>query len=144
MCPKVCPTLAITGQPRKRHRVADTACIDCGACGRICPHSAVLDAIGRKCERIRRRASNWPRPLIDYERCVNCRACIDACPVDCLAVAFNQDADDRRARPVLARPRACIACRFCALECPADAVTMKPLSEMTPQEKFVMDGRFQG
>ncbi|MDJ0721906.1 MAG: 4Fe-4S binding protein [Desulfobacterales bacterium] len=143
MCIKVCPTTAISGKPRKRHRVIDNACIDCGACGRICPHHAVLDAIGRKCVRIRRRASHWPRPLIDYARCVDCRACIDACPVDCLAVAFTQDTDDRRARPMLARPSDCIACHFCALECPADAVTMKPPSQMTVQEKFMMDGRFQ-
>ncbi|MDJ0854848.1 MAG: 4Fe-4S binding protein [Desulfobacterales bacterium] len=143
MCLKVCPAMAISGQPRKRHRVTGAACIDCGACGRICPHGAVLDAIGRKCARIRRRASNWPRPLIDYDRCVDCRACIDACPVNCLAIAFNQDAGDRRARPVLARPRDCIACRFCALECPADAVSMKPLSRMTAEEKLVLDGGFQ-
>ncbi len=48
-----------------------------------------------------------------------------------LAVAFNRETSDRRARPVLARPRDCIACRFCALECPAAAVTMNPFSQMT-------------
>lgn len=139
MCVKICPTAAIAGGPRKRHRVDTGTCIDCGACGRICPHGAVLDAIGRPCRRIRRRATNWERPLIDYTRCVDCRACVDACPVACLAIAFSQEKADRRARPVLVRARTCIACRFCALECPTEAITMKPPSQMTEQEKLVMD-----
>jgi ferredoxin len=139
MCLKVCPTAAITGEPRKRHKVS-AACIDCGACGRICPHGAVLDAQGRESTRIRRRAANWELPLIDYERCVDCRVCIDACPVACLAIVFNQETDDRRARPALVQIRECIACRFCARECPTEAITMKPPSQMTEQEKFTMDG----
>ncbi|MBL0715895.1 MAG: 4Fe-4S binding protein [Desulfosarcina sp.] len=139
MCLKVCPTDAIAGQPRKRHRVTAPDCIDCGACGRICPHGAVLDQDGRICMRIRRRATNWDRPLFDYALCVSCRICIDVCPVACLAIAFNQDPADRNAYPVLARAPACIACHFCALECPAEAITMKPLSQMTEQEKLFMD-----
>jgi ferredoxin len=71
---------------------------------------------------------------------VDCKACIDACPVACLAVVFNQRAEDRRAWPALVKPRACIACRFCALECPADAIVMKPPSRMTDKEKLMMDG----
>lgn len=139
MCLKVCPVAAIAGKPSKRHRIAVEACIDCGACGRICPHSAVLDATGRECERIRRRASNWLRPLFDYARCVDCRICIDACPAACLAVFCTQDAAERRSRPLLAFPRDCIGCRFCARECPAEAITMKALSQMTAQEKLSMD-----
>jgi ferredoxin len=139
MCLKICPAAAIAGKPRARHQVSD-ACIDCGACGRICPHGAVLDDTGRICRRIRRRTKNWERPLIDYGQCVDCRACIDACPAACLAVAFDQRRENRRARPALVRPRACIACRFCALECPAGAIVMKPPSRMTEQEKLDMDG----
>ncbi len=141
MCLKVCPVAAIAGKPSKRHRIVAAACIDCGACGRICPHSAVLDAAGRECERIRRRASNWERPLFDYARCVDCRICIDACPAACLAIAFTQDAAERRSRPVLVMASDCIGCRFCESECPAEAITMKPLSQMTAQEKLSMDAQ---
>ena len=141
MCLKVCPVAAIAGKPSKRHRIVAEACIDCGACGRICPHSAVLDAAGRECERIRRRASNWERPLFDYARCVDCRICIDACPSACLAITFTQDAAERRSRPVLVMVRDCIGCRFCERECPAEAITMKPLSQMTAQEKLSMDAQ---
>lgn len=139
MCLKICPVAAITGKPRKRHRVVAAACIDCGACGRICPHCAVLDPAGRECERIRRRTTNWERPLFDYARCVDCRICIDACPVACLSIVYTPNATDRRSRPVLAGARDCIGCRFCAAECPAEAITMKPLSQMTEQEKLFVD-----
>lgn len=33
----------------------------------------------------------------------------------------------------------CIGCRFCGRECPAEAIAMKPLSQMTAQEKLSMD-----
>lgn len=139
MCLKICPVAAIAGAPSKRHRVSTGVCIDCGACGRICPHGAVLDPSGGECVRIRRRVSNWERPLFDYARCVDCRICIDACPVACLAIAFTQDVAERRSRPVLDQAHECIGCRFCARECPAEAITMKPPSQMSEQEKVSMD-----
>jgi formate hydrogenlyase subunit 6/NADH:ubiquinone oxidoreductase subunit I len=144
MCLKICPVAAIAGKPSKRHRITTEACIDCGACGRICPHSAILDATGRECERIRRRASNWERPLFDDTRCVDCRICVDACPVACLAIVYTQEVAERRARPALTHARDCIACRFCALECPAEAITMKPPSQMTEAEKSAMTAAVEG
>ena len=65
---------------------------------------------------------------------MDCRACVDACPVACLTIAFNQDTAGLRVRLWLARARECIACRFCALEGLADAIAMKPLSQMSEQE----------
>jgi formate hydrogenlyase subunit 6/NADH:ubiquinone oxidoreductase subunit I len=139
MCLKVCPTAAIAGEPRKRHRILSAACVDCGACGRICPHGALQDETGRRCQRIRRRTTNWPLPLFDDARCVYCRACVDACPTACLAIVFDQNPDNRKAYPILVQRRDCIACRFCDLECPTAAITMKPLSQMTAQEKRTLD-----
>ncbi|MGD9330124.1 MAG: 4Fe-4S binding protein [Desulfobacterales bacterium] len=142
MCPKICPVACISGQPRKRHEVDRDRCIDCGACGRICPHGAVLDDLGRRCERIRRRALHWAKPLIDYVLCMSCAACIDACPTACLAVTFTQDSEDRKAYPWLAHPSRCIACRFCAQECPVEAVRMKAVADMAAEEKKSLDGPF--
>lgn len=140
MCLKICPTTAIAGQPRKRHRILAAACVDCGACGRICPHEAVQDENSRRCQRIRRRTTNWALPLFDDTRCVYCRACIDACPTACLAIVFDQNPENRNAYPVLVQQRDCIACRFCALACPTAAITMKPFSQMTALEKRSLDG----
>lgn len=135
MCRKICPLECIEGRPRKRHKVDGDRCIDCGACGRICPHDAVLDNLGRRCERVRRRSLNWGKPLFDYDRCMSCRVCVDACPAACLGLTYTQDVDDRKAYPYLVDAAACIACRFCALECPVDAISMKTMGAMTDAEK---------
>ena len=142
MCRKICPVACIAGQPRKRHAVDPDRCIDCGACGRICPHNAVLDDLGRRCERIRRRALHWEIPLFNYARCMSCRACIDACPASCLGVTHTEDTQDRKAYPFLVDRAACIACQFCAVECPVDAVTLKALADMAEEEKNLLDDPF--
>ncbi len=123
LCKKVCPTDAIIGKPSGYHKVQPELCIDCGACGRVCPQAAVLDPKGKVCLRIRFK-SRWPRPVISKDSCVSCVVCIDACPVDCLALSFTRDTSDRRGYPVLQDARRCIACEFCALECPVDAIAM--------------------
>jgi electron transport complex protein RnfB len=144
MCRKICPIACIAGRPSKRHEVDRNRCIDCGACGRICPHDAVLDNIGQRCERIRRHALNWEKPLIDYDLCMSCAACIDACPVSCLDVTYTEDTENRKAYPYLSALSACIACRFCAVECPVEAVSMKAEAEMNKAEKNALKGPFAG
>nr|MBF0222770.1 NADH-quinone oxidoreductase subunit NuoF [Desulfobulbaceae bacterium] len=42
MCKKNCPVKAISGEPKKAHRVNTAVCIKCGACYDICKFSAVL------------------------------------------------------------------------------------------------------
>jgi len=135
VCVKLCPTGAITGQPKKRHAVAADLCIDCGACGRVCPQESVLDAGLRRCRRIRRQALAWEKPLFDYARCMSCSICRDACPAACIGMAFSEDAADRKAYPFLESLPACLACGFCALECPVAAVVMKAPEMMTEAEK---------
>ena len=142
MCRKICPVDCIAGEPRKRHKVKTERCIDCGACGRICPHHAVLDRLGRPCERIRRRALYWEKPLFDYSLCMSCRVCIDACPAACLAVSYTEDTQDKKAYPYLSAPSDCVACRFCMLECPVEAVFMKAEADMSNDEKKSLDGPF--
>ena len=144
MCRKICPVDCIEGRPRKQHKVDSDRCIDCGACGRICPHDAVLDPIGRPCERIRRRALYWEKPLFDYRLCMSCAVCIDACPVACLDRTYTEDTRDRKVYPYLAVSSACIACRYCALECPVEAVTMKAEADMSGDEKKSLDGPIAG
>jgi formate hydrogenlyase subunit 6/NADH:ubiquinone oxidoreductase subunit I len=142
MCRKICPVACIAGKPRKLHEVDRVRCIDCGACGRICPHDAVLDDLGRPCERVRRRNLYWEKPLFDYDLCMSCAVCIDACPAACLSVTYSEDGEDRKAYPWLADRSACIACRFCDLECPVDAVRMKAVADMVEEEKKALDGPF--
>ena len=142
MCRKICPINCIAGEPRKRHKVVSDRCIDCGACGRICPHNAVLDRLGRPCERIRRRALYWEKPLFDYALCMSCTVCIDACPAACLAVTYTQDLQNKATYPYLSTPSDCVACRFCMVECPVDAILMKAEADMDDSEKKALDGPF--
>ncbi|MBF0479087.1 MAG: 4Fe-4S dicluster domain-containing protein [Candidatus Omnitrophica bacterium] len=49
-------------------------CIFCGLCQRKCPSQAIVVTKDKK---------NWE---IDRLRCVSCAACVDVCPVKCLAM----------------------------------------------------------
>jgi len=66
-----------------RHTIEAHLCIDCGACGRVCPAAAILDAKDEMCLLVKR--TEWFKPLIVIEKCVACNICIQACPADCLA-----------------------------------------------------------
>jgi formate hydrogenlyase subunit 6/NADH:ubiquinone oxidoreductase subunit I len=84
----------------------------------------------------------WEKPLFDYDLCMSCAACIDACPAACLDVTYTEDTENRKAYPYLFDPSVCIACRFCAVECPVDAVHMKAAADMSEAEKKSLDGPF--
>ena len=123
VCMRVCPVDAITGKRKMRHRIAPEICIDCGACGLICPHASVKTPQGQVCERIRIR-SRWPKPAFDYQHCMGCTICVEACPTGC--IELNADRGTRKTirYPVLEKVRDCIGCAYCVLECPTDAVSM--------------------
>ena len=112
----------------KIHTVDSDLCIDCGACGKICPKESVKDPFQNVCKRIRFR-SRWEKPRINKEKCMSCNICIEACPVDCFVLSYTKDNKDTRVYPYLEKEKACIACFFCAIECPVDAIEMVASSE---------------
>jgi len=123
VCMRVCPVDAIIGERKARHRIVSDICIDCGACGRICPYTSVKDPEGQECERIRIR-SRWPKPVFDYQRCMGCNICVEACPTGCINLNPDRGSRETLRYPVLKQARNCIGCAFCMLECPVDAVVM--------------------
>jgi len=127
VCMRVCPVDAIIGKPKERHRIASEICIDCGACGRICPYASVKNPEGQVCERIRIR-SRWPKPVFDYQRCMGCTICVEACPTGCIDLKAERGTRETLRYPVLKKVRDCIGCAFCMLECPVDAVDMDELA----------------
>lgn len=122
-CKKVCPVDAIQGKKKELHKIDETMCIECGVCGRICPKDAVLDQFGKTCVMVKR--SGWEKPLIDLDECMSCVVCIDACPVNGLALSEARDKEkDPHGYPYIKEEKACIGCGFCAIECPVDAIAM--------------------
>ena len=123
VCMRVCPVDAIAGKPKERHRIEPDFCLDCGACGRICPHASVKDPQGVVTQRIHIR-SRWPKPVFDYQRCLGCTICVEACPTGCIELKSDQGTRETIRYPELARVRNCIGCAFCVDACPVDAVGM--------------------
>jgi Na+-translocating ferredoxin:NAD+ oxidoreductase subunit B len=121
-CKKICPVDAISGERKTLHAIDGTMCIECGACGRICPQQAVQDQSGNKCTMIKR--SGWMKPRIQVETCMSCTICIDACPVNCLALSEASNTKNLHGHPYLKDEKACIGCGFCSLECPVEAISM--------------------
>jgi ferredoxin len=115
---------AIIGKPKQRHRILLDTCIDCGACGRICPHASVKDEDNQLCERIRIR-SRWPQPVFNQQRCMACTICVEACPTGCIDLKPDRGNRQTVRYPFLKKARNCIGCAFCMLECPVDAVDMR-------------------
>lgn len=52
--------------------------------------------------------------LINKEECINCAACEDVCPVECIS-----EVDDHR----FITASECIDCGACADECPVDCIS---------------------
>lgn len=63
-----------------------------------------------------------PRPVIDYDRCINCGSCVLQCPVEPKAVDWP--GGDKVEKPVYDYPR-CIRCYCCQEICPEKAITIK-------------------
>jgi NAD-dependent dihydropyrimidine dehydrogenase PreA subunit len=60
--------------------------------------------------------------LISRDRCIQCDACVDACPDN----VFDARAGDI---PVIARLSDCQTCFLCEVYCPVDALYVSPLKE---------------
>lgn len=131
LCAHFCPTGAARGVKKARHAIAAQLCIECGACGRICPHNAVQDPFGRMAKSEKKK--DWKKPVFDLGLCMACGICVDACPAGCLEPG-PPDPKRKTAYPLLSDPGACLGCGFCARECPVEAVSLiAPADEPMPK-----------
>ncbi len=64
-------------------------------------------------------------PIIDKQKCVNCKHCYEICPLDVFRLKGE-------ARTVTVQfPEECWHCAACAAECPKGAIEMRyPISHM--------------
>ena len=109
------------------HVIEPAICIDCGACGRICPADAVVDNHHKSVTMLKR--SLWLKPLVIEKKCISCGICLEVCPTSVLDFAELKP-DQVRAVAYLKDAKNCIGCSFCEVACPVDAIEMK-----TPTEK---------
>lgn len=135
-CAEKCPTMSISGEEGEVNSIDPKTCIECGVCGKICSHEAVLDPTGNVAVGI--EPSAWPKPSFDNKACISCNMCIQICPVSCLSLS-EVVAKDLHRIPNIEKPTLCVACGFCAEDCPVDAIRM--VSEFLKAKNSVLDLR---
>ena len=122
-CESRCPTAAIHGVKKELYYIDPELCIDCGACGVVCPDESILDTYGRMCEQL--KAKERPKAFVELEKCTGCVYCANSCPFDCITM---EEAPAALLGCGIANTvavielRKCTGCSVCELDCPYDAI----------------------
>lgn len=138
--------MAISGSRNELHVIDPTLCIDCGACGTVCPPEAILDEQGDVCRALKK--DNWPKAVVIEEKCIGsgCELCINICPFDALSLEHTDRVDDFFGVSTVDEKK-CTGCRLCEDVCGWDAVHIFPLrhemmkdpSELSQEELSMVD-----
>lgn len=84
-CEAACKKGAITFDENQKAHIDKTKCVNCGACAKVCPYSAISNYT-RPCEKsckikaISMRDDDTKAAHIDNNKCISCGACSYACP----------------------------------------------------------------
>ena len=123
-CEKRCPTSAIHGVKKEMFYIDPELCIDCGACGVVCPDDAILDQYGRMCEQI--KGADRPKAFVEMEKCTGCVYCVNSCPFDVITMEVAppsvQGLGGISERVAVVEMKRCTGCTVCELDCPYDAI----------------------
>jgi Na+-translocating ferredoxin:NAD+ oxidoreductase subunit B len=123
-CERRCPTAAIHGVKKEMFYIDASLCIDCGACGAVCPDDAILDAHGVMCEQL--KAQERPKAFVQLEKCTGCVYCVNACPFDCITMEKAPPSITGGAgiatTVAVVETKKCTGCTVCELDCPYDAI----------------------
>ena len=122
-CESRCPTASIHGKKKELYFIDHSLCIDCGACGVVCPDDAILDTYGQLCQQI--KAPQRPKAFVDLEKCTGCVYCVNSCPFDCITMEpapLQIMGDGIATRIAVVENRRCTGCTVCELDCPYDAI----------------------
>ena len=137
-CTNRCPTAAISGERNKIHVIDPALCIDCGACGVVCPPeaSAILDEEGDVCHHFSR--PERPKAIVIEDNCIGsgCELCIKICPFEALYLdkSGKQVGDFFGVATVIESK--CTGCRLCEQVCGWDAIYIDPPREALKKKLY--------
>lgn len=108
-------------------------CIMCGLCSRKCMSGAIT---------VDRNTKTWS---IERMGCVQCGACVNACPKKCLNMAvgysavstektvdsYSQPIPEEKPGKIVNDMEKCILCGLCARKCPQECITVDRTGEKT-------------
>ncbi|MEG1560062.1 MAG: 4Fe-4S dicluster domain-containing protein [Clostridia bacterium] len=87
-CEDVCKRGAITFDSHQKAHIDKTKCVECGACAKVCPFSAITNN-KRPCEnacKVKAISMNEDKSAsIDNSKCISCGACVYQCPFGAIA-----------------------------------------------------------
>lgn len=81
-CKDVCKRDAIYFDHNHVAHIDKSKCINCGACAKVCPYTAIINR-KRPCEstcKIKAISINNTKAAIDNDKCISCGACVYQCP----------------------------------------------------------------
>ena len=82
-CEDVCKRGAITYDEHQKAHIDKSKCVNCGACARVCPYSAIINR-KRPCENACKikaiHMGEDKAACIDNSKCISCGACVYQCP----------------------------------------------------------------
>jgi formate hydrogenlyase subunit 6/NADH:ubiquinone oxidoreductase subunit I len=107
------------------HYIDPSHCIDCGACGAVCPPESILDELGDVCKALPRK--NWPHAVVNVDSCIGsgCELCINVCPFDALTLEVTEEAPDHYGQAFVDTKK-CTGCRLCEEACGWGAIYIEP------------------
>lgn len=122
-CEEACKRGAISFDHNQRAHIDKTKCVECGACAKVCPYSAITN-YKRPCENackikaIHMGANKAAE--IDNEKCIACGACVYQCPFGAImdksfiinAIDILKKSDDNKAYKVYAVVAPSISSQF--------------------------------
>ncbi|MBI1813662.1 MAG: 4Fe-4S binding protein [Deltaproteobacteria bacterium] len=124
-CEQRCPTKAISGAPRMVYFIEPALCIDCGACGVICPDDAILDTYGNVTHVLKKHER--PIAIVHPDNCNGCGVCIDVCPFDCIYPSPNNGPE--YLGNVEVNESSCVGCKLCEEVCGWEGIYIMPAGE---------------
>ncbi len=87
-CEDVCRFDAITFDEHQKAHIDKSKCVNCGACSKVCPYSAIINR-KRPCENACKikaiHMGENKAAHIDNDKCISCGACVYQCPFGAIA-----------------------------------------------------------